>query len=86
MSDKPYADGPKQIERARQTLEQAGFGVEAEIEPGNPETVIGQAIQSQGIDLLIMGTYTHSPLRKLFSGSKTTELMRAARMPTLLLR
>jgi nucleotide-binding universal stress UspA family protein len=48
--------------------------------------VIGQAIQSQGIDLLIMGAYTHSPLRTLFMGSKTSELLRAARVPTLLLR
>ena len=58
----------------------------AEIAPGDPETVIGQAIQSKGIDLLIMGAYTHSPLRRLFAGSKTTELLRAARVPTLLLR
>jgi nucleotide-binding universal stress UspA family protein len=86
MSGKPVSDAPKQIEWARQTLEQAGFGVVAEIEPGDPETVIGRAIQSKGIDLLIMGAYTHSPLRKLFMGSKTTELLRAARVPTLLLR
>lgn len=33
-----------------------------------------------------MGAYTHSPLRKLFAGSKTTELLRAATVPTLLLR
>ena len=37
-------------------------------------------------DLLIMGAYTHSPWRQLFAGSKTTELRRAARVPTLLLR
>lgn len=86
MSGKPSGDGPKQIEWARQTLEQAGFGVVAEIEPGDPETVIGQAIQNKGIDLLIMGAYTHSPLRKLFTGSKTSELLRSAPVPTLLLR
>ena len=86
MSGKPSGDGPKQIEWARQTLEQAGFGVVADIEPGDPETVIGHAIQRKGIDLLVMGAYTHSPLRKLFAGSKTTELLRAAKVPTLLLR
>lgn len=86
MSGKPSGDGPKRIEWARQTLEQAGFGVVAEIQPGDPEAVIGQAIQRQGIDLLIMGAYTHSPWRQLFAGSKTTELLRAARVPTLLLR
>lgn len=86
MSGKPSGDGPKQIEWARQTLERAGFAVVAEITPGDPETVIGQAVERQEIDLLIMGAYTHSPLRKLVLGSKTTELLRAARVPTLLLR
>ena len=37
-------------------------------------------------DVLVMGAYTHSPLRSLFMGSKTTDLLRAARIPTLLLR
>jgi nucleotide-binding universal stress UspA family protein len=86
MSGKPAGDASKQIEWARQTLAQAGFDVVANIEPGDPETVIGRTIQSQGIDLLVMGAYTHSPLRSLFMGSKTTELLRAARVPTLLLR
>lgn len=86
MSGKPTGDGPKQMQWARETLAQAGFGVEAEIEPGDPETVIGQAVQDKGIDLLVMGAYTHSPLRKLLMGSKTAELLRTARVPTLLLR
>lgn len=86
MSGKPSGDGPRQIQWARQTLVQAGFDLTAEIEPGEPETVIGHTIQSKGIDLLIMGAYTHSPWRQLFRGSKTTELLRAARVPTLLLR
>lgn len=86
MSGKPSGDGVKQITWARQTLEQAGFGVVAEIKLGDPQTVIGQAIQRDGIDVLVMGAYTHSPLRKLFLGSKTTELLRAACVPTLLLR
>jgi nucleotide-binding universal stress UspA family protein len=86
MSGKPSGDGQKQIEWARQTLAQAGFEVTAEIQPGDPQTAVAQAIEHQGIDLLIMGAYTHSPLRQLFRGSKTTELLRAARVPTLLLR
>jgi len=86
MSGQPSGDSPKQIEWARQTLAQAGFDVVAGIEAGDPPTVIGQAIERQGIDLLVMGAYTHSPLRQLFTGSKTNELLRTARVPTLLLR
>lgn len=86
MSGRPSDDGLRQMEWARQTLAQADFDVRTQIEPGDPETVIGEAIQCIGIDLLIMGAYTHSPLRQLLTGSKTTELLRSARVPTLLLR
>jgi nucleotide-binding universal stress UspA family protein len=33
-----------------------------------------------------MGAYGHSPLRSLFFGSKTDDLLRSAKVPTLLLR
>ena len=39
---------------------QAGFEVAASTQPGEPEIVIGQAMLKEGIDLLIMGAYTHS--------------------------
>ena len=86
MSGKASQEGPKQMAWATEKLESAGFGVVGEIVPGDPETVIAQAIQSRGIDLLVMGAYTHSPLRSLFFGSKTADLLRTARIPTLLLR
>ncbi len=43
-------------------------------------------VQEQGIDMLIMGAYSHSPLRSLLFGSKTSDLLRSAKIPTLLLR
>ena len=33
-----------------------------------------------------MGAYGHSPLRSLIFGSKTSDLLRSATLPTLLLR
>ncbi|MBW8471191.1 MAG: universal stress protein [Thiobacillus sp.] len=86
MSGKASQDGPKKMAWATQTLETAGFDVAGEIVPGDPESTIAQAIQAKGIDLLVMGAYTHSPLRSLFLGSKTDDLLRSARIPTLLLR
>ena len=41
---------------------------------------------AQDIDMLIMGAYSHSPLRSLVLGSKTTDLLRSAKIPALLLR
>lgn len=86
MAGKASHDGPKHMAWATAQLEAAGLDVVGEIVPGDPETVIAQAIESKGIDLLVMGAYTHSPLRSLLMGSKTTEVLRAARIPTLLLR
>jgi len=85
MAGQASTDGPRHMAWATAQLEAAGLGVVGEMVPGDPETVIAQAIQSKGIDLLVMGAYTHSPLRSLFMGSKTTDLLRAARIPTLLL-
>jgi len=68
------------------TLESAGFEAPAELIPGDPESVIAQTVREREIDMLIMGAYTHSPLRSLFFGSKTADLLLSAAIPTLLLR
>ena len=67
-------------------LEQAGYAVEALQIPGDPERVIAETVQTREADLLIMGAYGHSPLRSLIFGSKTSDLLRSATLPTLLLR
>lgn len=79
-------DASKQLEAAHSTLVSSGIESTALMIAGDPETAIARAIQDQGIDMLIMGAYTHSPIRSLFAGSKTTELLRSARVPTMLLR
>jgi nucleotide-binding universal stress UspA family protein len=86
MSGKTTSEGPRQIEWAKNTLSSAGFNVTAELQPGDAETAIARAVKDQGIDLLIMGAYGHSPLRSFVVGSKTTDLLRSSAIPTLLLR
>lgn len=86
MSGKESAEALKQLEWARKTLEAAGFEAPAALVPGDAESVIAKAVRDQNIDLLIMGAYTHSPLRSLFLGSKTSDLLRSATIPALLLR
>jgi nucleotide-binding universal stress UspA family protein len=86
MSGKESLDAPRQLEWARKTLEAAGFEAPAALVPGDAENVIAKAVREQDIDLLIMGAYTHSPVRSLLFGSKTSDLLRSARIPTLLLR
>jgi len=86
MSGKPRRDSEKQLDWARGTLEEAGFEVTATLIAGDTERVIARHVQEQGIDMLLMGAYGHSPLRSLLFGSKTTDLLRSAKVPTLLLR
>lgn len=86
MSGKADSEGPKKIEWARKTLSDAGFDVEAEIALGDAETVIHRSIKERNIDLLLMGAFNHSPLKSLIFGSRTTEILRSATVPTLLLR
>ncbi|WP_298396258.1 universal stress protein [uncultured Azonexus sp.] len=86
MAGKPDPEAPKKMEWARSTLEKAGFSVTTEIIPGDTETVIARTIQERDIDLLLMGAFNHSPLKSLLFGSRTTELLRSAKVPTLLLR
>ena len=86
MSGKKRKDAPAQLEWARTTLAAAGFDAPASLIPGDAETIIARTVQEQGVDVLIMGAYAHSPLRSLLFGSKTSDLLRSARIPTLLLR
>lgn len=86
MAGHPRRDGASQLAWATGKLKAAGFDVAAECVPGDPHTVITQTLSSQGIDLLVMGAYTHSPWRSLFVRSNTNALLRAVRIPTLLLR
>ncbi|MDD2874692.1 MAG: universal stress protein [Azoarcus sp.] len=86
MSGKESQSAPKQLEWAKNTLETAGFEAPASLIPGDAEQVIEKTVKAQAIDLLIMGAYAHSPLRSLLFGSKTTDLLRTATIPTLLLR
>ena len=86
MSGKASREAAKQLEWARKTLEAAGFDAPTSLIPGDAESVIAKAVKDEDIDILIMGAYSHSPLRSLFFGSKTSEMLRSARIPTLLLR
>jgi nucleotide-binding universal stress UspA family protein len=74
------------LDGAKTTLEGAGFAVTALLIRGDAESVIAKTIKERAVDLLIMGAFGHSPLRSLLFGSKTADLLRAATIPTLLLR
>lgn len=86
MSGQASQNASKQLDWAITTLETANFDISSSLTPGDAESVIAKAVCEQEIDMLIMGAYSHSPLRSLLFGSKTSDLLRSAKIPTLLLR
>lgn len=86
MSGPERPGAPKDIEQACATLTAGGLTASGCIIPGDPEQVIAQYAANEGMDLLVMGAWSHSPLRSLLFGSKTSDLLRSARLPVLLLR
>ncbi|MDY6943584.1 MAG: universal stress protein [Pseudomonadota bacterium] len=86
MSGRKKTDSTRQLEWAEERLSSAGFSPTVELLPGDAERIIGQSIIDRQIDILVMGAYNHSPLRSALFGSKTSDLLRSSRIPTLLLR
>jgi nucleotide-binding universal stress UspA family protein len=74
------------LDEARLLLEAGGLTVEADITSGQAETVIAQAVEADGIDLLVMGAYGHSRIRSLIIGSTTTAMIRSCTIPVALFR
>ncbi|MBU0752823.1 MAG: universal stress protein [Gammaproteobacteria bacterium] len=86
MSGRESQDSPKHMAWAQEKLAAAGLEAVPLLIPGEPGSVIARTIPERNIDLLVMGAYAHSPLRSLVFGCKTNDMLRATRIPALLLR
>lgn|SRR5690554_4547298 len=74
------------LDWARQTLQAAGFQVQTAIRSGEVESTLRAYREEQGIDLVVMGAYGHSRIRQWLIGSTTTNMIRHATVPLLVLR
>ncbi len=74
------------LDEAAGKLRDGGFDVTTHALPGEPETVIAEAIKREGIQLLVMGAHGHSPIRHLILGSTTTTMVRTCEVSVLLFR
>lgn len=80
------ADIQRRLEGAQATLRSGGREASIEVCAGQPDKVIAQVIEREGIDLLVMGAYGHSRIRTLVIGSTTAEMMRSCKVPVVLFR
>lgn len=74
------------LDEAAAKLRAGGFEVTSHALPGDPETVIAEAIRQERIQLLVMGAHGHSPIRHLILGSTTTTMIRTCQVSVLLFR
>lgn len=74
------------LNEAAQKVRATGFAPICHLLPGNPETEIARYIESQAIDLLLMGAYGHSRIRHLVVGSTTVQMLRSSSIPVMLFR
>lgn len=79
-------DGQAGLDWAVERLEAAGFSPQTHVDPGDAERVIAEQVEQLDIDLLVMGAYGHSRIRRMIVGSTTTALLQSCRIPILLLR
>jgi nucleotide-binding universal stress UspA family protein len=82
--DTPEAQ--KRLQDAGSVLQAGGYSVRADIVPGQPDAVIARTVETEGINLLVMGAYGHSRIRSLVIGSTTTEMIRSCKVPVMLFR
>lgn len=77
----------KQLAWAKNTLERNGVSSQAFLVP---ERDVGKTLDQHahqfGIQMMIMGAYTHTQLRRLMRGSHTTKLLEETSMTLLVLR
>ncbi|MDR1817231.1 MAG: universal stress protein [Puniceicoccales bacterium] len=71
---------------ARRVLDAAGVAAAYEVLSGIPADAISARQQESGANLLLMGAYGHSRIRRLLIGSTTVELLQRCRVPVVLFR
>ena len=83
---KPGGNLELELEHAATGLRGAGFEVKASCIAGDAEEVISSEVEKRAINLLVMGAYGHSAIRRFVIGSTTTSLIRTCPVPILLFR
>jgi len=71
------------LNEAEEELTSSGYKVRPEMLSGVPEDAISDFVDESGVDLLLMGAYGHTRIRRFLIGSTTSETLRRCRIPVL---
>ncbi len=83
---KHNADIQRQLDNAKERLQATGYPTVTRLEPGQPDQVITQMVDTEAVDLLVIGAYGHTRIRDLIIGSTTTQMIGSCKIPLLLIR
>jgi nucleotide-binding universal stress UspA family protein len=76
----------QQLNDAASHLRAAGHHIQAERAHGNPDRLIPDILNTEDIDLLVMGAFSHSRLQNLFGRSTTRSVLRSSSKAILIVR
>ncbi|WP_323037132.1 universal stress protein [Pararhodobacter sp.] len=82
----PSTELQQKMKDSQAMLQAAGLTTTVGIVAGASETALGDLVDEQGFDMLVMGAYGHSRIRSLIIGSTTTEMIRSCKVPVMLIR
>ena len=71
---------------AVEKLTAANIAATSRTATGDPEDALNKLVCEEGFDLLVMGAYGHSRIRRLIIGSTTTAMIQSMKIPILLYR
>lgn len=74
------------LSEAATALTKAGRTAHTHITQGSAENAITEYVMMHNIQLIVMGAYSHSPLRNFFVGSTTSAILQSAPVSVLLFR
>ena len=83
---KPTDTMQEKLDEAAAILRKAGYSVDAGFASGEPEDVIKDKIETDKIDLLVMGAYGHSRFREAILGGATRNMLEKATIPVFMAR
>jgi nucleotide-binding universal stress UspA family protein len=76
----------QQLDDAASHLRSAGYAVQAESNHGRPDRIIPDILNTEDIDLLVMGGFSHPRLHAMLGRSTTLKLLRSSTRAILVVR
>ena len=71
---------------ATAVLRAGGIEATGTLLPGQPDAALGDLIERDGHDMLVMGAYGHSRIRSLIIGSTSSQMVRRCKVPVVMIR